>query len=798
MRDEITSYKYLFENMSLGIIYVENGGRITHFNPAAEKLLNLEKGKTNLISDFYKERYAIDEDGNPLTWESSPVMLSLLREEKVINKIIGIRNPEDKTYSWFSLDVIPEFKNNEKKPFRVITIFHDITESRKILEKLVVTKFGIDNSRITIFQVDDDGNIYYTNKYACDILGYTKEELLSMKIWDIDTTLNAEKWIVHRKKTYEKISFSMESKHRRKNGEEFPVDVFISMVEYGGKSISFSFVQDISERKKSEETLYHIQAQLENAMEMAHLGYWEYDVATDTFLFNDQFYSIYRTNVKEVGSYIMTSEEYAEKFVHSDDRNFVAKEVQLVLANKLPGFSRKLEHRILYADGETGYILVRFFAVVDNRGVTVKTYGANQDITERKRIENKLLEQNKEYQILNEKLERSISDLHKLNEELTLAKEKAEESDRLKTAFLANMSHEIRTPMNGILGFAELLKKPQLEGPKMERYIDVIQRSGKRMLNIINDLIDISKIESGQMDVVFEDVNLRQNMEYLISFFKPYAEERGLELKAEDKSITEDFIIRTDSTKLSQIMSNLINNAIKYTDKGKITFGYTLENNQVTFYVKDTGIGIHSAQMDIIFERFRQGELPDLKIVEGTGLGLYICKAYIELLGGEIWVESEKDKGSVFYFTLPFMQHKIGETQNQNKQPMKENTLENVTILVAEDDDDCYAFIEEILRIEGAIIMQARNGMEAIEILEGNPEVKLVLVDIKMPHINGLDATRQIKERWPQLPVIAQTAFASKEDEKRCLKAGCDDYISKPIDYELLISKVEKQLSKKD
>ena len=782
--------------MNLGVIYVEEGGKITHFNPAAEKLLHLSKDSTNLISDFYRERYSIDEDGNPITWGSSPIMLSLLKGEKIVNKIAGILNLEDNSYRWLNIDAIPEFKNNEKNPFRVMAILHDITESKKIEEKLVLTKFGIDNSRILIFLVDDEGSIYYANNYASIKLGYTKEELLSMKIWQIDTSLDAQKWIEHRKKTSERISFSMESGHRRKDGVEFPVDVFISMVEYGGKRISFSFVQDISERKKAEEAFHHFQAQLENAMALAHLGYWEFDIASGTFLFNDQFYSIYRTNVKEVGKYTMTFNEYAERFLFPEDRERIESEVESMLRSSRSHQFKKMEHPIKYADGETGYISVRFFSIFDKNGKKIKSFGANQDITERKRIENKLVEQNKEYQLLNEKLERSISELHKLNEELILAKEKAEESDHLKTAFLANMSHEIRTPMNGILGFATLLKKPQLEGPKKDRYIDVIQRSGKRMLNIINDLIEISRIESGQMDFHMEGTNLKYTMEYLISFFKPFAEERGLELFADEGSLTNDLRIYTDSTKLNQIMSNLINNAIKYTDKGKITLGYKQENNKVVFYVKDTGIGIRSEQIDIIFERFRQGDLPDVKIVEGTGLGLYICKAYVEMLGGEIWVESEKNKGSVFYFTLPNNKKGFCETKTKEKKKMKTNSLENATILVAEDDDDCYTFIEEILVLEGANVIRAKNGTEAIDLLENSKGINLLLVDIKMPQMNGIEATKKIKERWHDLPIIAQTAFASKEDEKRSLKAGCDDYISKPIDYELLLGKIEKQLLK--
>ncbi len=245
-----------------------------------------------------------------------------------------------------------------------------------------------------------------------------------------------------------------------------------------------------------------------------------------------------------------------------------------------------------------------------------------------------------------------ISIQKNVERELQVAKEKAEESNRLKSAFLANVSHEIRTPMNGILGFADLLRESELSGEVQQKYIQVIRRSGKRMLNIINDLIDISKIEAGQMDLYFESVNINSILKEQCSFFRPEAESKGLVFVCKEV-LDEDAMVFADSIRLNQILCNLLNNAIKYTKYGKIEFGCRVNADNYEFYVYDTGVGIIADLQDKVFERFRQGELEMTKKYEGVGLGLSISKAYVERMGGEIWLKSSPGVGSTFYFTIP-------------------------------------------------------------------------------------------------------------------------------------------------
>ncbi len=267
-----------------------------------------------------------------------------------------------------------------------------------------------------------------------------------------------------------------------------------------------------------------------------------------------------------------------------------------------------------------------------------------------------------------------VTDKYAAQKHLKNAKEKAEKSDRLKSAFLANMSHEIRTPMNGILGFSDLLKEPGLTGETQQKYIRIIEKSGARMLNIINDIISISKIESGLMEVNLAASNVNEQIEYIHTFFKPEAEAKGNTLSFKNSLPLKEAIIKTDREKLFAILTNLVKNAIKYTDKGSIEFGYSINGEQFEFYVKDTGIGIDNDRQIAIFERFIQADIEDKMARQGAGLGLAISKAYVEILGGELWVESKKDIGSTFYFTIPYNAEKMEIYRNTENQETKNLT----------------------------------------------------------------------------------------------------------------------------
>lgn len=362
-------------------------------------------------------------------------------------------------------------------------------------------------------------------------------------------------------------------------------------------------------------------------------------------------------------------------------------------------------------------------------------------------------------------------------------REKALLADRLKSAFLANMSHEIRTPMNGILGFAELLKKPNLSGELQQKYIDIIDRSGTRMLNIINDIVDISKIEAGLMEVVIKESNLNEQLEYIYTFFKPEVETKGMSLVLNNSLSAREAVIYTDREKLYAVLTNLVKNAIKYSNKGQIEFGYKLKDRFLEFYVSDTGIGIPKDKLVSIFDRFVQVDIADSLARQGAGLGLSITKAYVEMLGGKIWVESEDGMGSTFYFTLPY------NNENDSKNPeivsSKEEDIEKIgrklKVLISEDDETSEMYLDILVKQFSEKVIIARDGLEVVEICKSNSDIDLILLDLQIPKMNGYEVAKKIREFNKAVIIIAQTAYALSGDKQKAIDAGCNDYLSKPI-----------------
>ena len=379
-------------------------------------------------------------------------------------------------------------------------------------------------------------------------------------------------------------------------------------------------------------------------------------------------------------------------------------------------------------------------------------------------------------------------------EALIKAKEHAEESDRLKSAFLANMSHEIRTPMNGILGFAGLLKKPMLTGEEQQNYISIIEESGARMLNIINDIISISKIESGQIDITLSETNLNDQIQYLFSFFKPEAEQKGLQLLIKNSHSHEETIIITDREKVYAILSNLIKNSIKFTKSGYIEFGYHKKDKFIEFFVKDTGLGISENQKGFIFERFRQVSESIDRNYEGAGLGLSISKAYVEMLGGKIWVESSPGKGSTFYFTIPYSIALKADIPVDDNFASYDDGFENkkLKILIAEDDKISKMLLIELTSEIAKEIIHTSTGIETVEACRNNPDIDLILLDVQMPEMDGYEAIKQIRQFNTEVIIIAQTAFALSDERETAINAGCNDYISKPYSNTSFIDLMKK------
>jgi CheY-like chemotaxis protein/two-component sensor histidine kinase len=363
------------------------------------------------------------------------------------------------------------------------------------------------------------------------------------------------------------------------------------------------------------------------------------------------------------------------------------------------------------------------------------------------------------------------------------------------------MSHEIRTPMTGILGFSELLKTQGLTGDQQQEYIRIIQKSGARMLNIINDIIDISKIEAGLIKSQITKSNINEQIEFIYTFFKPETEAKGLKISLNNSLTAKEATIITDREKLYAILTNLVKNAIKYTEEGEIEVGYSKKGETLEFYVKDTGIGIPEDRQAAIFERFVQADIEDTKALQGAGLGLAITKSYVEMLGGKIWVESEERIGSAFYFTLPYnpvLQEKyiiknVGLAAIENHD---NSSVSGLKIVIAEDDETSEMLLSKEVKPFCDEILKATTGVEAVEICRDNSDIDLILMDIRMPVMGGYEATRQIRQFNKDVVIIAQTAFAQIGDREKSIEAGCNDYISKPINKAALLSLLQKYFGK--
>ncbi|MCG8343272.1 MAG: PAS domain S-box protein [Chlorobiales bacterium] len=388
-----------------------------------------------------------------------------------------------------------------------------------------------------------------------------------------------------------------------------------------------------------------------------------------------------------------------------------------------------------------------------------------------------------------------ITEKKKLWEQLVEAKEKAEESDRLKSCFLANISHEIRTPMNGILGFSALLKEPLLSGEEKEQYIELIHESGKRMLSIINNLIDISRIETGELSLYPDTTNVNEVIESIHASFNEQARKKGLSFSCEMGLSVKDSVIVTDKARLNQVLSHLVGNALKYTSEGDVAFGYKKNGEMLEFYVRDTGIGIPREQQVKIFERFRQVSLDATRGYEGAGLGLSLGKKFVEMMNGTMWVDSTPGKGSVFYFSIPYTG--FMKAKNRSKKNVEDNRYafpSGFTILVVDDNSISRLLLKGVLSGQQVRVILAENGREAVEKVEQEPDIRVVLMDMKMPVMNGYEATSRIKEIRPDLPVIAQTAFADPEERETAKAAGCDVVLAKPINSEELLAEVQRRV----
>lgn len=388
--------------------------------------------------------------------------------------------------------------------------------------------------------------------------------------------------------------------------------------------------------------------------------------------------------------------------------------------------------------------------------------------------------------------------------EMKKALKKAEESDRLKTLFLTNMSHDVRTPLNGIIGFTRLLYDDSLTPKTRKYYLDIINKRGQNLLHLINDILNISQLEAGRVEIKRKSCNVNLLLNDLYTIFS--SEELGakktmVQLRVITTLSDSRATTITDPLRLEQVLSNLIDNALKFTEKGFVEFGYKLDKDFLNFYVSDTGVGIDPKHFEKLFERFSKvfpEETEPNYPLEGSGLGLYIAKSVVELLEGKIWFESQPNQGSTFYFSIPYVPQKITSVKHISKSMVSTSTIDltGKVILVVEDDYISYQLIENLLEKTGAKLIHVKNGEDAVEVVKLTNSIDLILMDMQLPFLSGYEATAQIKLIKPHIPIIAQTAHAMDNDKERCLNAGCNNYLAKPIDPDEFMLTIGEHLFK--
>ncbi|MGD0582179.1 MAG: PAS domain S-box protein [Bacteroidales bacterium] len=711
-----------------------------------------ETGKNKKLSKTFAAFYRVSLDNTFWT------ILIFTPEQEVYASLAAFRDRLLILFSLFIIVMITYFYlsfkasailREEKRRRALEIILHES-------EKRFRTMFELSPAGMIL--IDKNGSIIEVNSTFCETVGYSRKELISKNI----RLFASPGYQTEVENNISEILSGKTLKHEvtniRKDGTTCEVELYETMINLpDGKPGILSVSNDITEKKRSQEKMMTLSRALESIGECVSIT----DRENKIIFVNNAFCKTYQYDQKElIGENISIVRPVNDPNV----------QLQELLSDTIPGgWSGELMN--VKKDGTEFPVELSTAPIRDEKGNTIALIGISIDITERK----------------------------KAHKELISAKEKAEESDKLKSAFIANMSHELRTPLNAIIGFSGLMIET-LEDEENISNVKVILNSGLHLLSLVEDILDISMIETGQIKIDYEKIEINS----ILSQVKDIIQ--GEQLKENknyiklilkvDPGIVETYLF-SDKRKIKQVLINLLKNSLKFTDKGYIEFGYSVieknDNKYLKFYVKDTGIGIDKKHHPVIFDNFRQIDDTQTRRFGGMGIGLSVAKKIIEMLGGEIWVESELGKGSIFYFTVPQKSEKLETERNfPDTTGSKEDSFIGKTILIVEDEASNYEFLRIFFTKMSVRVLWAKDGLEAVSLCETDPSISLVFMDIKLPLLNGLDAAKRIKKGRPELPIIAQTAYAMISDKEEALNAGCDDYLSKPIQQKRLNDIIKK------
>jgi len=655
----------------------------------------------------------------------------------------------------------------------------DLYESQALYTSLV------DHMPAGVYRKTKDGRYDFVNARFCELKGVTEKEVLGKTSQELADYLAAlEKSGVKRNSPMQHVLVEEAIEHHDliiKNGQPIEVEevyqqddgeltyfqaIKTPIFDINGQVVGSQGMQfDITHHRRTEEALKFEQYLLESFM----------DNTVDLIYFKDinsKFIRVNRAHATVFGLCI-TKDAIGQSdfdFFTSEHAQKAFDDEQEIIRTGKPLLY--MVEKEVWVDGRVSWASTSKFPLIDKSGNPIGTFGVSRDITIQRELEAALV----------------------------AAKEKAEDSDRLKTAFLHNISHEIRTPMNAIVGFSGFLNDPDLTLEKRIQYTEIIIQSSNQLLSIIEDIVQIASLEAGQEKIIESDFQINSLCNLVYNQFALRTKEAGLDFQFIPGLPDSDALIVSDETKIMEVISNLLVNALKFTSKGHISFGYTLKEDVLEFFVEDSGVGIPEEMLEEIFLRFRQLESTLNRQFGGSGLGLSICKAYVELIGGKLWVKSKLGIGSTFYFTLPYKKSIVHNSISINNSVLPEISVQEVFVkpfllLIAEDEDFNFILIREILNPLNPIIIRALNGEEAVDLAITNTSIDLVLMDLKMPVMDGYDATRRIKAVRPDLPIFALTAYSQESDRDKALECGCSDFITKPFNKAELIDKIKHQLS---
>ncbi len=654
------------------------------------------------------------------------------------------------------------------KVIEMVGSVRDITKEKKAAKKLKESeeRFGItfelNPDPITITEIPTGKYVTVNHAFETET-GYTKEEIIGKTTTEFGLWVNAN----DRKNLYDLLKNNngelkgFETIFKTKSGEKVSSLLSAKVIKIDDKQYLLSIVKNIQKLNDNKSIIENERKTLRTYIDIAQVIIVVLDTNGNVAMINKKGCEVLGYNKNDI-----LGKNWFNTFIPKKNLTRVKKVFNNLLKKEIK-ITEFHDNPIINSKGEERLIAWHNAIITNEKGIITGVLSSGDDVTDIRLQERELFE----------------------------AKEKAMESDRLKSAFLANMSHEIRTPMNAILGFAQLLKEPDYSEKERLGFLNIILNSGNSLLELINDIIDVSTIEAGQLQLNLNKVNINKINNDIYDMFSLQAKDKNIELKLINTLSDEEAIVITDGLKLKQVLINIVGNAMKFTSEGYVKFGYEVKNNILNYYIEDTGIGIAKKDQPYVFDRFRKIENIKNQQYKGTGLGLSISKAYIEHIGGQLFLTSEINKGTTFYFTLPFKnpkQSSLNKNINTMKKRQYAGSLTGKKLLIAEDDLYVVKFLEMALKPLKLNLLFVNNGKEAIETVKHDREIAMILMDIKMPLINGHEATRIIKKFRPELPIVAQTAFALSGDEEKAIESGCDDYIAKPINRKRLIALIEK------